>query len=162
MSDDIDFLEAWGDTDRSNAIRTNARALARTQERVAALEKQVADYKEDILHLRAQLNGLGALLQRKLDYQRGELDQEVKLAFDELAPPVVVAAATDPYRGIPGEPGAAASSDDAKELIRMAGDHHFEKRFAEARVIYQRIVDEFPGSKQAIVARQQLANLKGI
>lgn len=38
----------------------------------------------------------------------------------------------------------------------------FSERFQEARVIYQQIVDEHGGTKQAAIARQQLENLRGV
>jgi len=51
--------------------------------------------------------------------------------------------------------------DAAKKLHRVAEDHHFSKRFADARAVYKEIIDRYGTTKQASVARQQLDNLRG-
>jgi hypothetical protein len=48
----------------------------------------------------------------------------------------------------------------AIELLREAHRHHFAKQFDAAVDIYRRIVDEFPDSKEAESARQQIENLR--
>lgn len=59
------------------------------------------------------------------------------------------------------EAGAPAVDDaEAKALLAAAQQHHFAKRFADARRDYAQLVVSFPASKQAEVARQQLDNLK--
>jgi hypothetical protein len=50
----------------------------------------------------------------------------------------------------------------ARALLRKAEDLHFNKRFQEAREIYQQIVDKHADTKPAAVARQQLENLRGV
>lgn len=49
----------------------------------------------------------------------------------------------------------------AKALICIAEQHHFSKRFADARATYAQIVEKYGNTKQAIVAKQQLENLRG-
>lgn len=161
MSDDIEFLEGvWGNSERS-AIQSNARVLDRVEKRVTELESKLVQQADEIVELRSMVLGLGALLKRRLDYQAGDLEQEVKIAYEQLMPPApVMAMATDPYRGLPLD--ERVDDSEAKRLIAQAQDHHFSKEFAEARVIYQDIVERFPGSKQAVTADQQIKNLKGL
>ncbi len=161
MSDEIEFLEGvWGNSERS-AIQSNARVLDRAVKRVTELESKVARQADEILELRAMVLGLGALLKRRLDYQAGDLEQEVKIAYDQLMPPApVLSMATDPYRGVPLD--ERVDEDEAKRLMKQAQDHHFSKEFTEARTIYQDIVARFPGSKQAVTADQQIKNLQGL
>ena len=100
-------------------------------------------------------------VKRRLDYQAGDLEQEVKIAYDQLMPPApVLSMATDPYRGVPLD--ERVDEDEAKRLMKQAQDHHFSKEFTEARTIYQDIVARFPGSKQAVTADQQIKNLQGL
>lgn len=54
-----------------------------------------------------------------------------------------------------------ADSEEAKAALRAAQDLHFEKRFGEAKAAYRHLVERFPDTKQAVVARQQLDNLRG-
>ena len=90
-----------------------------------------------------------------------DLDQEVKIAYEQLRPPAPVRSmATDPYRGLPLD--ERVDDSEAKQLLKQAQDHHYSKEFAEARAIYQDIVERFPRSKQAVTADQQIKNLKGL
>lgn len=167
MADEsIEFLnELWLSNERG-AIQVNARVLDDVRKRVIELESLTRKQDDELVHLRATVIGLTALIQRKLDLQRGEIDQEVKIAYDELVPPPVVKPSSDPYRGLPEEARklSMAQRDDnpeAKQLMKQAQDLHFSKQFADARVIYQEIVERFPSSKQALVAAQQIENLEG-
>jgi TolA-binding protein len=62
----------------------------------------------------------------------------------------------------PAIPEALRDSEAAKALLRAAQDHHFAKQFAEARQRYTDLVTQFPDTKQATVARQQLENLRNV
>lgn len=62
----------------------------------------------------------------------------------------------------PAIPEAQRDSEAAKALLRTAQDHHFAKQFAEARQRYTDLVTQFPDTKQATVARQQLENLRNV
>jgi hypothetical protein len=58
-------------------------------------------------------------------------------------------------------PGAeAARTEEAKGLLKQAQDRHFDKQFAEATELYERVIKRFPDTKQAEAARQQIENLK--
>jgi hypothetical protein len=61
-------------------------------------------------------------------------------------------------------PAVAEAPDDAaaKVLVKQAEDLHFAKKFAEARAIYERVVVEYPDSKQADAAKRQLDNLRNL
>jgi hypothetical protein len=67
---------------------------------------------------------------------------------------------TDPYRGIPTTDPRDEDVAAAKALLAVAQDHHFSRRFQEARAVYQQIVDSHGDTKQAATARQQLENLR--
>jgi hypothetical protein len=55
---------------------------------------------------------------------------------------------------------AAAEQAEAKAMLATAEARHFAKDFSEAKRSYQDLVSRFPSSKQAAVARQQIANLR--
>jgi hypothetical protein len=65
-----------------------------------------------------------------------------------------------PYRD--GYLESPVDSPTAQALLTTAHDHHFSKRFQDARVIYQQIVEQHGATKQATVARQQLENLSKV
>jgi hypothetical protein len=69
-------------------------------------------------------------------------------------PASIEVAAIDPIEPTPEDIA------EAKALLKAAQDHHFEKRFVEARAIYADIVERHGHTKQAVTARQQLDNLR--
>jgi hypothetical protein len=115
---------------------------------------------EEILRLRAMFMGLAELLEEKGQVDDAELGRAVESAWNTLNPrPPESMPSTDPYRGMPREP----TDEDvaaAKALLAVAQDHHFSRRFQEAKAIYQQIVDSHGDTKQAATARQQLENLR--
>ena len=52
------------------------------------------------------------------------------------------------------------SNELAKALLKQAEDQQFASKFDDARVTYAAVVERFPGSKQAVTAKQQLDNLR--
>jgi hypothetical protein len=68
------------------------------------------------------------------------------------APPIDDA---EPEQAPPLDPARAS-----RAALDFAQDHHFAKRFGAARSAYQEIVDDFPETKAAAIARQQLDNLR--
>ena len=93
---------------------------------------------------------------------------EVVAEIAETAEEVSSTASTEAH-GAPEEdsplvaPGPEPTPDEiaaAKALMKTAQDHHFGKRFAEARDVYQEVIDKYGTTKQAATARQQLDNLK--
>ena len=56
----------------------------------------------------------------------------------------------------------AVDDIEAKALLRIAQEHHFSKRFPEARRCYSDLVERFPDTKPAVVAWQQLDNLRNV
>jgi predicted lipid-binding transport protein (Tim44 family) len=73
------------------------------------------------------------------------------------APKAEPPASTEPAR----EP-TADEVEAAKALLATAQDHHFAKRFVDAREVYAQIVERYGATKQAATARQQLENLRGL
>lgn len=148
----------WGQRD---AINRNAETLETVEARLDDLRKLVARQASEIMQLRAMFTGLVHVLRDKPGLDESELARAVEAAWLELCPPPPEPkpAPTDPYRGLPGEP-SAASIEAAKALLAKAQDHHFSFRFAEAKAIYQQIVEQHADTKQAAVARQQIANLR--
>jgi hypothetical protein len=155
----------WGAPER-DLIQENTEALESVEATVDDLKAKVGRQAEEIRELRATLMGLVEVL-RKGENPIGRTDLEVAIAeaWAKLAPvpppPPRSTAATDPYRGLPaGEPGPEEIAE-AKALLKVAEEHHFAKRFASARHVYQELVDRFPTTKPALTARQQLDNLRG-
>ena len=66
------------------------------------------------------------------------------------------------HHAAPAEAPAEPRLDDAdaKAVLQDAQDHHFSQRFPEARVLYADLVARYPDTKQAVVAQQQLENLR--
>ncbi len=153
-----------GEWFEKSAINRNAEELEHVEANVGELQKTVARQAREIVQLRATILGVVEVLHGKIAFDDTELESAVNEALGRLAPPPPApkAAPTDPYRGL--APASDASAEDvaaAKALLRAAEDHHFAKRFAEARAAYQEIVDKYGGTKQAAVARQQIENLRG-
>lgn len=151
----------FGDWADRAAINRNAEDLSNVEAEVSALRTVVQRQAEDILRLRAMLTGLVDVVREKVSFSEVELEQAVQAAWTELAPPPPPTTRTDvhPYRGDPVELSEEEIAA-AKALLKSAQDHHFSKRFSEARALYQQIVDQHPTTKQATTARQQLDNLR--
>jgi hypothetical protein len=148
----------WADR---RAINRNADALDSVEANVSELRSTIAHQSEEIMRLRAMIMGVVEVLHAKAPFADAELEAAVKAAWTELTkPPPAPPTQTDPYRSLPGEP----TSDDiaaAKALMTIAENHHFAKRFADARATYQEVVTRYGNTKQAVVAKQQIANLRG-
>lgn len=115
--------------------------------------------------------GLADVLGQHHGFDRFRFERAVKAAQLELAPPSPEppprfkkkpeqAAPTDPYRNAPVRDPDAEDTEAATALLRTAEQHHFHKRFGEARAVYHDIVDRFGNTKPAAIARQQLENLR--
>jgi TolA-binding protein len=158
----------WGEWADRDAINKNADALESVEAGVSSLQKSVARQAQEILRLRAMIEGLVELLQNKVPFDDAELELAVSDAWARLSPPPPAPrkaqepASTDPYRdAVPAGEPTADEIAAAKALLRVAEEHHFSKRFADARTTYQQIVDRHGNTKQAIIARQQIENLRG-
>jgi hypothetical protein len=144
------------------AINRNAESLQAVEGDMGELRKLVQRQSQEILQLRAMFMGVVEVLHAKAPFDDVELEQAVDAAWAKLnPPPPPTPTATDPYRGTPVE-APAADVEAAKALLASAQQHHFSQRFAEARTIYQQIVDQYGATKQAATAKQQLANLKKV
>ncbi len=163
MAEKLGFFANWlgGDWAERSTINANADTLEGVEARMNDLERTVDRQAKEILELRATAMGLVELLQTKVKFDDSELDVEVRSAWNKLLPPAKPKSSTDPYRGTPAGDASAEDIAAAKELMRVAQDHHFSKRFAEARTVYQQIVESYGSTKQAATARQQIENLKG-
>lgn len=163
MAEKLGLFAQWlgGDIAERKIINANAEALTSVENQLEALHAIVERQAKEIVELRATIMGLSELLRAKVNFESEDLDREVSAAMVQLRPPPPppepVAFSSDPYRGLPLDP---VDLDAAKRLMRAAEDHQFSKRFAEARAIYQQVVDGYPGTKQAIAARTQLENLR--
>lgn len=152
----------WGEWADRNAINKNADVLESVETNVSALQSTVARQSEEILRLRAMIMGVVEVLHAKAPFDDDELEAAVNAAWTGLTKPTAsLQVATDPYRGLPGvtEPTPEAVTA-AKALISVAEQHHFSKQFADARATYAEIVEKYGNTKQAIVAKQQLENLR--
>lgn len=164
MAKQLGFFQMWlgGDYAERATINANAEALDGVEQLIREHQVRLDKQAKEIVELRATVMALAELLQRKVPYDDGELEQEVKDAYAELLPPPPPEAprtdrrAGDPYRGLPAP---LEDSAEAKRLLAEAQEYHFMKQFSAARKIYQDIVDRFGETKQAIAARQQLVNL---
>ncbi len=173
MAEKLGLFAQWlgGDLAERKIINANAEALTSVENQLAALHATVERQATEIVELRATIMGLSELLRAKVNFEAEDLEREVSAAMSLLRPPPPapplqplpppspehVAFSTDPYRGLPLEP---VDLEAIKRLMRSAEDHQFAKRFAEARAVYQQVVDGYPGTKQANAARAQLENLR--
>jgi hypothetical protein len=144
------------------AINRNAEELQAVGSDVEALRTAMQRQAQDILHLRAMVTGLAEILQAKVAFDAAELEHAVRAAYSNLVPPPKPQPSTDPYRSAPGNEPSPEDIAAARALLKKAEDLHFQKRFQEARELYQQIVDKHGDTKQAAVARQQLENLRGV
>lgn len=164
MAKRLGLFQMWlgGDYAERATINANAEALDGVEQVIREQQMQIDKQAKEIMELRATVMALAEVLQRKVPYDDGELEQEVKVAYAELMPPPPAEAphtdrrAGDPYRGLPAP---LEDSAEAKQLLAEAQEYHFMKQFSAARKIYQDIVDRFGETKQAVAARQQIANL---
>jgi hypothetical protein len=162
MARKLGLLNQWlfGDWAERAAINRNAEDLSAVESQLRDLRTVVQRQSDEIQRLRAMFLGLAELLREKAPFADADLERVVHAAWTELtAPPPPPPTMTDPYRGTPNEP-SDEDIEAAKALLASAQDHHFSKRFEEARGIYQQIVDRYGGTKQAATARQQLENLR--
>jgi hypothetical protein len=151
----------FGDWAQRGAINKNADDLSIVEADLGELRKVVQRQAAEILQLRAMFMGVVEVLNEKTPFDSKELERAVQEAYAKLtAPPEKPQQATDPYRGLPSEPPSEADVEAAKALLASAQNHHFSRRFNEAREIYQQICDRYSNTKQAGVARQQLDNLR--
>lgn len=168
MAKRLGFFSQWlgGSWVERNTINANADALDSVEARVKHLEALAERQAYEIVQLRATLMGLGNVLLAKVGFDDAHLESAVNSALDELVPPPeepVRTGATDPYRGLPVADGPSPEDiNAAKKLMRIAEDHHFSKRFADARSAYEEVVEKYGDTKQAAAARLQLANLRGV
>lgn len=156
----------FGDWSERATINRNADELSAVGAGVDELRRVARRQSDEIMKLRAMFMGIVDVLEQKAGVQHAELEEAVERAWAKLNPPAAPAAQPrqpeitgDPYRGTPGEP-SAAEVDAAKALLATAQDHHFSRRFLEARAVYQQIVEQYAGTKQAATARDQLKNLR--
>lgn len=156
----------FGDWSERATINRNAEELSAVGANVDELRRVARRQADEILKLRAMFMGIVDVLEQKAGVQRTDLEDAVDAAWAKLnpAPPPDVqtpqAGTTgDPYRGTVGE-ASAAEIDAAKALLATAQEHHFSRRFLEARAVYQQIVEQYGNTKHANTARDQLKNLR--
>ncbi|MDB4955601.1 MAG: hypothetical protein JWO36_3170 [Myxococcales bacterium] len=166
MAEKLGFFSQWlgGNWAERNTINANADALESVEGKVRDLQSTADRQAKEIVQLRATIMGLAEVLQAKVQFDDSELEREVNAALEKLTPQpkAPIQGATDPYRGLPGGDPTPEDIDAAKKLMRVAEDHHFSKRFADARSVYKEVVEHYGGTKQAVAARQQLQNLRGL
>ena len=158
LLDQLIFGE-WADRD---AINRNAEVLSTVEANLDSLRATVQRQSQEILQLRAMFLGLVEVVQGKVAFDDTELESAVKAAYASLTPAPKRQASTDPYRNNPITEPSPEEVAAAKALLVTAQDHHFSRRFAEARAIYQQIVDNYGDTKQAATARQQQDNLRTV
>lgn len=151
----------FGDWAERSAINRNAEELSNVEADLGKLRAVVQRQAQEIVQLRAMFLGLVEVLHDRSALDEAELERAVKAALVRLTPPPPVPQPppTDPYRGTPIDP-APADVEAAKALLASAQDHHFGRRFKEARAVYEQIVETYGDTKQATTARQQLENLR--
>ncbi len=165
MAERLGFFSQWlgGNWAERNTINANADALESVESKVRDLRATADRQAKEIVQLRATLIGLADVLQAKVQFEDSDLEHAVNVALEKLAPQPKDPASrsTDPYRGLPTDEPTPEDVAAAKQLMRAAEDHHFARRFAEARQVYEEVVAMYGSTKQAVAARQQLQNLRG-
>lgn len=167
MAQKLGFFSQWmfGEWADRDAINKNANALESVEVNVSKLQATIARQAQEILRLRAMIMGVVEVLNAKVPFEDAELERAVNAAWAQLAPSPSSPqqGATDPYRNLSSSAIDPTPEDiaAAKALLRVAENHHFGKRFTDARTVYQEIVDRYGSTKQAATARQQLDNLRG-
>jgi hypothetical protein len=166
MATKLGFFSQWlgGSWVERNTINANADALESVEAEVKSLQATTERQAKEIVQLRATLIGLAEVLQAKVQFDDADLQRAVNAALEELSPQPEppMRSATDPYRGLPADDPTPEEIDAAKKLMRVAEEHHFSKRFHEARTAYEEVVAKYGQTKQALAARQQLQNLRGV
>jgi hypothetical protein len=163
MAEKLGFFSQWlgGNWAERNTINANADALESVEAKVRDLQATTDRQAKEIVQLRATLIGLAEVVQAKVQFDDSDLERAVNSALEKLSPQPK-APATDPYRGLPPAEPTPEEIEAAKQLMRAAETHHFSKRFAEARQVYEEVVAMYGTTKQAVAARQQLKNLRGL
>ena len=153
----------FGNLAERATINSNAEELSLVGSDLNELRKVAQRQAEEMLQLRAMVMGMIDVLQQKSMIDPVQLEDAMEAAWSKLKPPPVQPsqppAAGEPYRGTASEP-SHTDVDAAKALLAAAQDHHFSRRFPEARAVYQQIVDQYGTTKQATTARDQLKNLR--
>jgi hypothetical protein len=148
------------------AIDHNAEELTAVEGNLAELQRTVARQAQDILRLRAMLAGLVEVLHDQVKLDPGAVELATNAALERLSPPKKKQRRSplsgDPYREASGEGPMPEDIAEAKKILHVAEEHHFAKRFGEAREAYQEVVEEYGDTKEAAVARQQIENLKDL
>lgn len=154
----------FGDWSERATINHNAEELTNVAATVIELQQVVQRQSDEIDRLRAMFMGVVDVLQDKAGIDPKHLEEAVQAAWSILRPPppppmVLGPALGDPYRGTPSD-ASTADVDAAKSLLRSAQDHHFSKRFAEARKVYEEVIERYGHTTQALTAREQVKNLR--
>jgi hypothetical protein len=162
MVEKLGRFDQWlfgGWADRA-AINRNADELSTVEADLTALQALVKRQAQEILQLRATVMGIVEVLHDKTPFDDKELERAVQAAWAKLtAPPPKPLSTTDPYRGIPSEQPTVDDIAAATALLADAQKHHSTKQFRRACEIYQQVIDRYPETKEAGIARQQLENL---
>ncbi len=166
MAEKLGFFSQWlgGNWAERNTINANADALESVEGKVRDLQATADRQAKEIVQLRATLIGLAEVVQAKVQFDDSDLERAVNAALEKLTPQpkAPILGATDPYRGLPAHDPTPEDIDAAKKLMRVAEGHHFSKQFAEARRLYEEVVAKYGDTKQAVAARQQIQNLRGL
>ncbi len=164
MAQKLGFFYQWlgGSWAERHTINANADALESIERKVGALQATADQQAKEIVQLRATLIGLAEVVQAKMHSDDSELERALNAALGKLADQAraPIPGAADPYRALPADAAMAEDIEAAKKLMHVAEEHHFAKRFAVARSLYEEVVANYGGTEQAIAARQQLENLR--
>lgn len=168
MADKLGLLNQWmfGNWAERDTINRNAETLSNVETTVADLRKLVERQAKEITQLRAMFMGMVEVLHGRGQLDEAELESAVKAAWTKLSPPPAESkpSQSGPYRDTPSSAPADEPTNneiaEAKALMKQAQDHQFNRQFEEARAIYQQVFERYGNTKQAVVARQQLDNLR--
>ncbi len=155
MAQKLGFFSQWlgGSWAERNTINANAEALQSVEGKVSDLQATADRQAQEILQLRATLIGLAEVIQAKMPFESSDLEHAVNAALEKV---------NDPYRTLPADGPGPEDLDAAKKLMRVAEEHHFSKRFSEARSVYEEVVANHGGTEQAAAARKQIENLRDL
>lgn len=151
----------FGDWSQRATINRNAEELTNVSASVVELHRVVQQQSEEITRLRAMVMGLVEVLQQRAGIDTQHVEEAIQAAWEKLHPPPPPPPSStvgDPYRGTT-EP-SPEDVQAAKALLKTAQDHHYSRRFADARAVYQDVVERYGTTKQAATAREQLVNLR--
>jgi hypothetical protein len=162
MAEKLERFDQWlfrGSAERA-VINRNAEELSTVESDLTALQALVKRQAQEILQLRATVMGIVEVLHDKTPFDDRELERAVQAAWVKLtAPPSKPLSTTDPYRGIPSEQPAIDDIAAATALLEDAQKHYSTKQFRRACEIYQQVIDRYPETNEAGIARQQLEKL---